>query len=39
MAMLHSPESVVVFANSDAAKEWIGFERVWPDQPETSDTC
>lgn len=25
MAMLHSPETVIVFANADLARKWIGF--------------
>lgn len=26
MARLHSPETVIVFAHADIAKEWIGFD-------------
>lgn len=26
MAMLHSPETVIVFANAEVAKKWIGLE-------------
>jgi hypothetical protein len=30
MVMLHSPESVIVFANADVARKWIGFENIQP---------
>jgi len=33
MAMLHAPESVIVFANVENAKQWIGFEDIDPDKP------
>jgi len=32
MSMLHSPESVIVFANPDTAKRWIGFENIRPNK-------
>jgi len=28
MAMLHAPESVIVFANVENAKQWIGYEDI-----------
>ena len=28
MAMLHSPETVIVFAHADIAKSWIGFKDI-----------
>jgi len=28
MAVLHSPESVIVFANADVARQWVGFEDI-----------
>ncbi len=28
MVMLHSPETVIVFANAEIAKKWIGFQEI-----------
>jgi len=30
MAMLHSPETVIIFANPVIARKWIGFENIQP---------
>lgn len=36
MAMLHSPESVIVFAQADIARKWIGFDDIQP-KPDAGD--
>ena len=33
MSMLHSPESVIVFANPDIGRKWIGFDDFAPPCP------
>ncbi|HET6441578.1 MAG TPA: hypothetical protein VFH53_04305 [Phycisphaerae bacterium] len=35
MVMLHSPEAVIVFANADIARRWLGFEDLPP--PDAGD--
>jgi hypothetical protein len=37
MVMLHSPESVIVFARADIARRWIGFENIQPNKPDAGD--
>lgn len=37
MVMLHSPESVIVFANADVARRWIGYEGSHPNEPDAGD--
>ena len=37
MVMLHSPETVIVFANADIARTWLGFEDPKPNKPDAGD--
>ena len=37
MVMLHSPETVIVFANADIARYWIGFKDIQPNKPMKTD--
>ena len=36
MVMLHSPEAVIVFAQADIARKWLGFEDLPP--PDAGDS-
>ena len=36
MAMLHSPETVIVFASAAVARRWIGFEDSQPNKAEAA---
>lgn len=38
MAMLHSPERVIVFANAEVAKKWLGFEDFQPSIPDEDNS-
>jgi len=38
MAMLHSPERVIVFANAEVAKKWLGFEDFQPGIPDEDNS-
>ena len=37
MVMLHSPETVIVFAQADIARSWIGFGDLEPNKPDAGD--
>jgi hypothetical protein len=37
MVILHSPETVIVFASADIARRWIGFEDTQPNKPDSGD--
>lgn len=37
MVMLHSPETVIVFACAAIARQWIGFPDIQPDEPDAGD--
>ena len=37
MVMLHSPETVIAFAQADVARRWIGCEDLQPKKPDAGD--